>query len=96
MTWPAMITIILMGLFGLGFTFFPVQSMKFVYMLLECLCTLTGEEDYQKKLEYRYENFKDDPQGYAKKHSGLFIVNRIIGFVVLIMFIAFIKYLLIH
>lgn len=96
MTWQGIIIIVFLGAFSIGYTFFPVQSARFQYMLVEWLCVLSGDDDGPEMLEIKYEGLKRDPKAYFERHWGDLIVARFVGIVALTLFILLIKDILIH
>jgi hypothetical protein len=90
MTWPSVIMGILFLTIGLLFTFLPLQTMKYMYKFVEILCIPLGEE-CREVLEQRYGTLGKDPQTYAQKHSVTVLIYRVMGIIILIIFVVFLK-----
>jgi len=78
-----LINIIFLSL-GIGFTFFPVRILYFIYKLFERMSWLYYGEDGLKVLGRRYSSLGENPNLFAENHPFQMIIGRVIGVVLLI------------
>lgn len=71
---------------SIGSTFFTVRFIWVLYKIVELMCYINGDE-CKEALRKKYEHLGTNPLAYAEAHPLEIFICRIIGIILLIIFL---------